>query len=122
MRWDDFRQSQNVEDRRGLGMKTGGLGIGTVIVLALVAWALGIDPRILIGGTELVSGGGSGYEESTSRRPDTGTGAPEDQTGKFVAFVLGETECEIAKPAAAVWWRHTVRNPKSAAYLRIRRN
>ncbi len=49
MRWDDFRRSDNVEDRRGdvspwlggLGGKAGGLGIGTVIVLGLIGWALG---------------------------------------------------------------------------------
>ena len=55
MRWEDFRRSQNVEDRRGqpggggpmrMGGR-GGLGIGTIIVLGLIGWALGIDPRIL---------------------------------------------------------------------------
>ena len=51
--WDDFRRSDNVEDRRGdgspglggLGPKAGGLGIGTVLVLGLIGWALGIDPQ-----------------------------------------------------------------------------
>ena len=64
MRWDDFRRSDNVEDDRGggggfgggggggIGIPGGGLGIGTVIVLALVGWALGIDPRLLIGGAD----------------------------------------------------------------------
>ncbi len=32
----------------------GGLGIGTIIVLGLIGWALGIDPRILIGGAEIL--------------------------------------------------------------------
>ena len=60
MRWEDFRRSDNIEDERdgssGGGMPGGGfggggrLGIGTVIVLGLVGWALGIDPSILIGG------------------------------------------------------------------------
>ena len=62
MRWDDLRTSENVEDRRGqgggggIGIGGGGLGIGTVIVLGLVSWALGIDPRLLIGGAEMVAG------------------------------------------------------------------
>jgi len=30
----------------------GGLGIGTIIVLGLISYAFGIDPRILIGGAE----------------------------------------------------------------------
>ena len=33
----------------------GGIGIGTIIVLGLIGWALGIDPRILIGGAETIS-------------------------------------------------------------------
>ena len=61
MRWEDFRRSDNVEDDRGGGggfggggggfpMGGGGLGIGTVVVLGILGWALGIDPRLLIGG------------------------------------------------------------------------
>ena len=71
MRWDDFRRSDNVEDDRdggggfgggggGMPMGGGGLGIGTIIVLGLLGWALGIDPRILIGGADILMGGGSG--------------------------------------------------------------
>jgi uncharacterized protein len=67
MRWDDFRSSDNVEDRRGGGggggfgipMGGGGLGIGAIIVLTLAGWALGIDPRILIGAGESMMGGGA---------------------------------------------------------------
>jgi predicted metalloprotease len=90
MRWEDFRQSGNVEDRRGMGGgAAGGLGIGTVIILGLVGWALGIDPRLLIGGAEIVTGGRSGYEQS---QPSSSTGVPSDETGKFIAAVLGDTE------------------------------
>jgi uncharacterized protein len=102
MRWDDFRRSENVEDRRadaspglgGSGSKVGGLGIGTVIVLSLIGWALGIDPRVLIGGAEILTGGGSSYQSPDSRLPDpsTKTGTPNDQMGQFVAALLGETE------------------------------
>ena len=102
MRWDDFRRSENVEDRRadaspglgGPGAKVGGLGIGTVIVLGLIGWALGIDPRVLIGGAEILTGGGSSYQSPDSRLPDPSakTGTPNDQMGQFVAALLGETE------------------------------
>ena len=79
MRWDDFRRSDNVEDARGDGggggggfglpIGGGGLGIGTIIVLGLVGWALGIDPRILIGGAEIVMGGAPATSGQSSGRP-----------------------------------------------------
>jgi uncharacterized protein len=88
MRWDDFRQSSNIEDRRGMGMRgAGGLGIGTVIVLGLIGWALGIDPRLLIGGAEILTGGSSQEQSAPGER-----GVPSDETGRFVAAVLGDTE------------------------------
>ena len=90
MRWDDFRRSGNIEDRRGLGGgAVGGMGIGTVIVLGLIGWALGIDPRVLIGGAEILTGGRSGYESPAQTGP---TGVPSDESGRFVAAVLGDTE------------------------------
>jgi predicted metalloprotease len=95
MRWDDFRRSGNVEDRRGSGGggfgRAGGVGIGTVLVLGLLGWALGIDPRILIGGAEILTGGGPGYQAPT-QQPSAPTGAPADQLGQFVSAVLGDTE------------------------------
>jgi predicted metalloprotease len=102
MRWDDFRRSDNVEDVRdggggggggfNLPIGGGGLGIGTIVVLGLVGWALGIDPRILIGGAEIISGSGSQYEEQVQPRREGRSGAPTDQAGDFVAAVLGSTE------------------------------
>ena len=89
MRWEDFRTSGNVEDRRGMGMGgAGGLGIGTMVILGLVGWALGIDPRILIGGAEMIAGGGSGYQQQQQGRQ----GAPQDESGRFAAAILGNTE------------------------------
>ena len=54
MRWDRFRRSDNVEDSRGEGGgfpggmpgAGGGLEIGAIVVLGLIGWALGIDPRV----------------------------------------------------------------------------
>src|SRR5919112_5299009 len=89
MRWEDFRSSSNVEDRRGMGMGgAGGLGIGTIIILGLVGWALGIDPRVLIGGAEMIAGGGSGYQQQQQGRQ----GAPQDEAGRFASAILGNTE------------------------------
>jgi predicted metalloprotease len=101
MRWDDFRRSDNIEDDRGAGGGFsgggfgipgggGGLGIGTIIVLGLIGWATGIDPSILIGGAEIINGGSS-YQQQ-SRPVNRRTGTPTDQTGQFVAAVLGNTE------------------------------
>ena len=101
MRWDDFRRSDNVEDDRGGGggyaggggfslTGGGGLGIGTLIVLGLIGWAIGIDPSILIGGAEIINGG-SHYQQQ-SRPVNRRTGTPTDQTGQFVAAMLGNTE------------------------------
>jgi len=99
MRWDDFRRSDNVEDDRdggggggGFGIPGGGgLGIGAVVVLSLVGWAFGIDPSVLIGGAEIIRGGGSQYQQP-SQPVNRRTGAPKDQMGDFVAAVLGNTE------------------------------
>ena len=58
MRIDELPRSENIEDRRGARIRRGGgIGIGTLVVLALVAWAFGIDPRLLIGGAEILTGG-----------------------------------------------------------------
>ena len=92
MRLDELPRSDNVEDRRGMRMPggRGGLGIGTVVILGLLGWWLGIDPRILIGGAEIFTGGDSSQQQ-TQQAP---TGAPTDQTGQFVAAVLGSTEAQ----------------------------
>jgi len=89
MRWEDFRRSDNIEDRRGQrGMRAGGIGIGTVLVLGLVGWALGIDPRLLIGGAEMLQ-----RTTQTQQAPTkTPAGTPSDQIGQFVSAVVGDTE------------------------------
>lgn len=96
MRWDDFRRSSNVEDDRdggrGFGMpgRAGGIGLGMIIVLSLIGWALGIDPSVLIGGAQILGGGNSTNYEQPSQPPREG--APSDASGDFVAAVLGSTE------------------------------
>src|SRR6185312_13767752 len=97
MRYDDFRRSDDIEDRRGGGLGLpiggGGLGIGTVIVLGLIGYALGIDPRILIGGAEILTGGGQAPTYQTDRRSGpTKTGAPTDQMGSMISGILGEID------------------------------
>jgi hypothetical protein len=95
MRWEDFRRSDNVEDDRegggGFSAGSGGLGIGTIIILGLIGWATGINPSILIGGAELINGSRSQYQQPQNRAAPR-KGAPADSTGQFVAAVLGNTE------------------------------
>lgn len=111
MRWDDFRRSDNIEDDRdsgggfgggfpgggGFGLPTGGggLGIGTIVVLGILGWAFGIDPSILIGGAEILTGGGgqSRYEQPYQPEQRRSTRqVPNDPTGQFIAAVVGNTE------------------------------
>jgi predicted metalloprotease len=105
MQYDDFRRSADIEDRRddsggggggvGLPMGGGGLGIGTLIVLGLVSYAFGIDPRILIGGAEILNGGGGSTQAptyQTDRTSTAKTGAPTDQMGNMISGILGEID------------------------------
>ena len=95
MRLDELPQSDRIEDRRG-GLsgsagRRGGLGIGAIVVLGLIGWALGIDPRVLIGGAEMMSRNGQTQQQTDSGSTPT-AGMPSDQMGKFVSSVLGSTE------------------------------
>jgi len=89
MRWRDGRESDNVEDRRGMsiprGAKIGGItGLGFVAVV-LIGMLLGIDPTVLLqGGPEIQT---PSVSVQRSERP----GVNDDQR-KFVAVVLAETE------------------------------
>ena len=90
MRLDELPTSDRIEDRRRVPGGRAGIGIGTVVILGLVGWALGIDPRVLIGGAEILSGSGE-----TQQRTEAGsTGAPSDEMGHFVSAILGSTEVE----------------------------
>src|SRR5690242_19178421 len=100
MQYDDLPESSNIEDRRGEGPTggggfggipggAGGLSIGTILVLGVIGWALGIDPRLLIGGAEILTQEQPRMSEPS--RPRT-TGTPTDESGRFVARVLGSTE------------------------------
>jgi uncharacterized protein len=84
MRWREGRQSSNVEDRRGIGGR--GLavgGIGSVVIL-VIAFLLGVDPR------NLLSGGGGSPEPGTQA---TRSANPEEEELKaFSSSVLANTE------------------------------
>ena len=100
MEYDNLPESSNVEDRRGEGGYVGGgmgglpggvggLSIGTIVILGLLGWALGIDPSFLIGGAEILSRQQPRIEAPTQPRQ---TGTPKDEIGNNAARVLGSTE------------------------------
>lgn len=114
MRLDDLPESDNIEDRRGesggysqgggFGIPIGGrggLGIGTIVVLGLIGYAFGIDPSVLIGGAEILSGGGNAPSYQSPAQPQRQTSRPADETGRFVSRVLGSTEVQWTKILAA---------------------
>lgn len=111
MRLDQLPRSENVDDRRGdmdsgggairIPGGRGGIGIGTLIVLALVGWFLGIDPRLLIEGTDILTGGDK-TQQQTPDTPNTREAqGPSDQMKEFVSAVLGSTEAQWGKIFAA---------------------
>jgi uncharacterized protein len=86
MRWRDRRQSENIEDRRGMSggkLALGGLGGCGTIVLLVLALLFGADPRQLL--EQLPATGG----DVPASRP---TNPQEEELRKFVAVVLAETE------------------------------
>jgi uncharacterized protein len=99
VRLDELPRSDRVEDRRGDGPRipmgrAGGLGIGTIIVLGIIGWALGINPMYLIGGAEILSRSGSSQQQSQPAPSGTQAGSPSDPMGEFVSAVLGSTEVQ----------------------------
>lgn len=111
MRWRDYGQSSNIEDRRGLGgrgIAIGGGGIG-IIVIALAAMLCGVDPRQLLEGvpTEQVTQQPGPAANSTNRPPD--------ENREFVSAAMKMTEDiwgEILPQQARVRYRQ----PKLVLY------
>jgi predicted metalloprotease len=89
MKWRGQRQSGNVEDRRGTTVRRAGIGGGLgVIAILLIGSLLGVDPRVLLGGVEVVNSIAPPVEET---RPYQETDA-EAETRQFLAVVLADTE------------------------------
>ncbi|MBK8911781.1 MAG: zinc metallopeptidase [Chlorobi bacterium] len=88
MRWRDLRQSSNIEDQRGQGGPRRGLAVGGgmgAIVIALLAYFLGVDPGAMTDQAPMLPSPSS----SEATRPIN----PDDDSAKaFVSAVLGNTE------------------------------
>lgn len=88
MRLDNEQESANVEDRRGRGMpmKAGGVGLGTIVLALVASYFFGIDPGTVIGVATQMQGGGQVQEVPAGAPP------ADDETARFVSKVLGSTE------------------------------
>jgi len=90
MRWRDYGQSSNVEDRRGLGgrgLAIGGGGIG-VLILVLGAMVCGVDPRQLLENLPTETG-------QIQQQPGPASNSvnkPADENRQFVSAVMKMTE------------------------------
>ena len=90
MRWRNSKESQNVQDYRGRSTGGGGggggmkFGLGGIVVL-IVAYFAGVDPRLIMG----LLGGGTGQPQAEA---PVASGSPDDEAGQFVSHVLGDTE------------------------------
>ena len=85
MRWRGERQSDNIEDRRGMsrgGMAIGG-GLGSIVVL-IIALLLGADPRQLL--EQAPVDPGTGTQTSQPTNPE------EEELKSFTRVVLASTE------------------------------
>ena len=100
MKWENNRESDQVEDRRsqpgggggfgglGGGGRGRGIGIGTIAVALVAGWIFGINPLTILGAL-------SGGDMAPTAQVEQAQGpaqAPTDDMGKFVASVLGGTE------------------------------
>ena len=88
MRWRGERQSDNVEDRRGMsrGAKVGGIGGLGLVAVVVISMFLGVDPTALL---QIV---GQGTPSSSISTEQSASPAANDDMRNFVAVVLAETE------------------------------
>lgn len=121
MRWKGRRKSSNVSDKRGqssgggigfpgglgrgrgggiqlpMGRRSGGggMGIGTLIIIGIVMWFLGMNPlKLLLGGMGGgLTGGFSPQVQSPKIQERTTTGTQRnDEMREFVETIIGSTE------------------------------
>src|SRR5678815_2062274 len=89
MRWRGERESDNVEDRRGISGGGGrvaiGGGLGTLVII-IIAVLLGADPR------QLLQQGGPADAPAPTSQGQRQTNPEEDELKKFVSVVLAKTE------------------------------
>lgn len=95
MKWENNRESDQVEDRRaspgGIGRRVGGrgVGLGTIAIALVAGWIFGINPMTILGA---LSGGDLAAPPAQVQTVPRPSEKPTDDMGRFVASVLGGTE------------------------------
>ncbi len=108
MEWENTPESSNIEDRRGqtsasvggggASFGTGGLGIGVIVIVLIISYFTGINPAVLLGGAQVLTGNGGAQQQQVASQPAASQQAPaNDQTTNFLRHVLGETEAVWAE-------------------------
>jgi uncharacterized protein len=94
MRWRVGKRSDNVVDRRGIG--AGGISGVAALIIVVVSWFLGVDPRQMLGLAEQVATQGTERDKPPPA---------DDERADFVRAIIGETEAvwtELFKQTAYV--------------------
>ena len=88
MRLEGRRESSNVDDRRRSGGagKAAGMGIGGMVVVALIAWIMGGNPL------DVLQQAGSGYTYTSENGGTYEPTAEEEELAKFASQILAGTE------------------------------
>ena len=86
MRWRGRRRSQNIEDRRGRGVRRGAVGGLGGLLIILVALFLGVDPGLLFQVVEVTQG------PVPESRTDAQGPRMDDELAEMVGVVLADTE------------------------------
>ncbi|TJZ76280.1 KPN_02809 family neutral zinc metallopeptidase [Chitiniphilus eburneus] len=85
MRWDKMRESNNVEDRRGMGGGGVKLGLGGIAVVVVIGLLMGKSPMEILGMVSQVQQPAPAVQQSAPA-------AANDPSRQFAARVLGDTE------------------------------
>lgn len=90
MRWEGQRQSDNIEDRRGMGpIRPGvGIGLGGIVLVLAVSFFTGTNPLQIL---NMIGGLQDRALPSAVESPGPAQ-PPQDQLGTFASLVLADTE------------------------------
>ena len=89
MRWRGERQSDNVEDRRGVSRGGLVLGGGGTLIVLVIAMLMGADPRQIL---QQLQSPAVETQQPAPGPAGAGQAASNDEAKAFVATVLGSTE------------------------------
>ena len=89
MRLNGRRESSNIDDRRSqrsplrLPVRSGGLGLGAIAVIALLTWIMGGDPLSVLSG---------GFKAPSASSAYTASSADDEDLARFTRQILASTE------------------------------